>query len=960
MDEYIFEAEFADELEALADFEDDYPENTSYCKSKKALNFETPKSKNSHAKENGIKSKENDFNDSLLEPLVSPECIPNGSLLRSKGDKSNKRCRVEEFEDFSGDSEDEDISCSKIDTEPEIEPLSKRQRLHDLTPQKPLSVSKSSSGKKQQEKDTEDDNVFDPEFLKATAIADDIIKRRNQTKTFTKSTEIVSEISNVKRLLSVRPSGNFFNVTNTNGNRFYVKIKDEDKFEREIQDVCRNKRITGLLSVPYSVLKHQVEQERQNKIIEEARKITDEINREIDNDLGLDFDNVPETLTEPQKYLWVEKYAPRRYTELLSEEAINRTLLHWIKLWDHVVFGKELPSKHVKDKKKQKEVKKWKKLPELTDELDKFNRPLYKVVLLCGPPGLGKTTLAQIVASHAGYNVVEMNASDDRSAEVFKNKVEAATQMKSVIEADPRPNCLVIDEIDGAPQPAINILLNLIKRTDVPLLGKKKKEEGDVLLRPIICICNDQYVTSLRQLRQLALILSFPQTESTRLASRLYEVIRHEHIKGDMNALLALCERTDNDIRSCLNTLQFVRQNRKELTVQSIQGMSIGQKDAHRSLFATWYEIFTMPRAKQNRFMNVRDMSESDKKKTVNSTTPGVRFQNILMVAQAAGEYDKIRQGLFENYLEAKSKDPHLLALNLANEWIGFTDLIQKYTNHSQDYSVMKYVPFLPVTFHLLYASYNPPRIQYPHTQFEIKTKETKSINLIESMMADMLPSVRRFVNQPAMVMDVIPPLLDIMQPSLRPVNTQLYSQREKDEMSNLIRIMIAYNMTYRQEKQEDGQYNYTIEPKIDEIVKFPGMKQHRQLTYAAKQLIAREIDLEKMRRYEARFTAIDSSEKTSGVTSRHITGEKNNDNTSSGPSVPNHLQTLQAKPLQDKRAVNFFSNFTRIKREVRPEKLQEEREEKKSEILATDIWFHFKEGFSNAVRRNVKIQDLL
>lgn len=35
---------------------------------------------------------------------------------------------------------------------------------------------------------------------------------------------------------------------------------------------------------------------------------------------------------------------------------------------------------------------------------------MLKVVLLCGPPGLGKTTLAHIVAKHAGYNVVEMNA----------------------------------------------------------------------------------------------------------------------------------------------------------------------------------------------------------------------------------------------------------------------------------------------------------------------------------------------------------------------------------------------------------------------------------------------------------------------------------------------------------------------------------------------------------------------
>jgi len=44
------------------------------------------------------------------------------------------------------------------------------------------------------------------------------------------------------------------------------------------------------------------------------------------------------------------------------------------------------------------------------------------------------------------------SGSDDRSADVFREKIESATQMKAVLGADPRPNCLIIDEIDGAPQ----------------------------------------------------------------------------------------------------------------------------------------------------------------------------------------------------------------------------------------------------------------------------------------------------------------------------------------------------------------------------------------------------------------------------------------------------------------------------------------------------------------------------
>ncbi len=36
--------------------------------------------------------------------------------------------------------------------------------------------------------------------------------------------------------------------------------------------------------------------------------------------------------------LWVDKYRPKKYLDLLSDESTNRNLLKWLKMWDKVVF----------------------------------------------------------------------------------------------------------------------------------------------------------------------------------------------------------------------------------------------------------------------------------------------------------------------------------------------------------------------------------------------------------------------------------------------------------------------------------------------------------------------------------------------------------------------------------------------------------------------------------------------
>lgn len=129
-------------------------------------------------------------------------------------------------------------------------------------------------------------------------------------------------------------------------------------------------------------------------------------------------------------------------------------------------------------------------------------------------------------------------------------------------------------------------------------MGKKPKASG-ILRRPIICICNDIYTPSLRPLRQVAFIVTFPPLDSARLAERLHTIARKEKLKTDMTTLLALAEKSGNDVRSCISVLQFFANSSKPLELVDVMKSNIGQKDKQKGLFEIWSSVFQIHRFKE-------------------------------------------------------------------------------------------------------------------------------------------------------------------------------------------------------------------------------------------------------------------------------------------------------------------------------------------------------------------------
>ncbi|KAH7107651.1 P-loop containing nucleoside triphosphate hydrolase protein [Auriculariales sp. MPI-PUGE-AT-0066] len=532
-----------------------------------------------------------------------------------------------------------------------------------------------------------------------------------------------------------------------------------------------------------------------------------------------------------QDQLWVDRYKPTRFTDLLGDERVHRETMAWVKQWDFCVFGAN-------------KRRKWQRDEFDIPNPDELKRPREKILLLSGPPGLGKTTLAHVVARQAGYNVLEINGSDARTGQVIDDRIRPALEAGSAIGSS-KPVLVVIDEVDGATGGAgensshfIQRLISLVADRPAKKGRAGKQSTGHQLRRPIICICNDLYAASLARLRPIARIVRFQKATDIHLVRRLRDICELEGMKSDTRSLSTLVGVAQGDLRSCINALQFVKLREEPLTEEAVRRATVGLKEAETSFMATLTDLFTvLPK----RRVKELGLSESEEARFVSRLSRAV---------EASGTIDKIVNGCFEQYIITHQQDANLQRFDKATEWLCSFDLLSGAMRTEREYALIPYTAFPAVAFFPLFAQRGAQKLERPKADWEnyLKTKQHEEIfksltRCLQGEGAGRTGEYRHMLSNGVLQLEFAPLINRIISPPLRPVNSQVIRADEKKLLSRLVEIMVALDLRFLQEKTEDGNLVYRLDPPVDVFITYDGKRASDIAVsrYAVRHLVASE-----------------------------------------------------------------------------------------------------------------------
>ena len=263
------------------------------------------------------------------------------------------------------------------------------------------------------------------------------------------------------------------------------------------------------------------------------------------------------------KLMWSEKYRPQNISDMVGNEEPREAIIKWFAKWK------------------------------------KGTKPL----LIIGPPGIGKTTIAYLLAKQFGYDMIGLNASDVRS----KSRInEILTPVLGNVSVLGTP-MIFVDEVDGihgrGDYGGASALVDILKKPNVPILLAANYDDSD----------------KMKSIKKAVTTISFKKIPPRLLRVYLDNILQKENEKLSPGSLIKVIDKSKGDIRSMINLTQSLITGFNPQTASSFETINI--EDGVNAFFkansleearGVLYSIQIDPREKINAFYSSVITSDLD------------------------------------------------------------------------------------------------------------------------------------------------------------------------------------------------------------------------------------------------------------------------------------------------------------------------------------------------------------
>jgi len=251
--------------------------------------------------------------------------------------------------------------------------------------------------------------------------------------------------------------------------------------------------------------------------------------------------------------MWSDKHRPQSISDMIGNEEARTVLVEWFAKWK------------------------------------KGTKP----ILLVGPPGIGKTTIANLSGKQFGYDMISLNASDVRSKSRIFEVLNPVLGNISVLGSP----MIFVDEVDGihgrADFGGAEALIKILKEPTVP----------------IVLAANSDTSTKMKSIKKATKTIYFRPLPPRLLRLHLENILKMEGEKLSPGLLIKIIADSRGDIRSMINSAQalvggFNPQTEKSFEILDVESgvnafFKANSLDEARSVI---YSMAIDPREKINAF----------------------------------------------------------------------------------------------------------------------------------------------------------------------------------------------------------------------------------------------------------------------------------------------------------------------------------------------------------------------